>query len=99
MLTKKSVVVEECPEREGRVLAEDLFVGMKLQPHPPQGQYPFTVIAMGDEEYFRADIHFDDGTSPMSRTISKADKGMQPYANGLWNTRNWCTVIEEAPDA
>ena len=96
MLFKKkaSGVTAKCPERPGRVLSKDLFVGMRLQPHP--GSWPITVTNVGDAKWFQADVHFDDGLPPMSpRQISKADKGMQPYENGLWHAHNWCVEIVE----
>ncbi len=93
---KSRKVTDKRPERKGQVFSEDLFVGMKLQPHPLQGSRPITVTDVGDEKWFWADIHFDDGPPPASRKISKADKGMQPYENGLWHAHNWCIVIEEA---
>lgn len=93
-------VVEIRPIREGQLSTEDLRQGMKLQPCGKEGlRTPVKVVdVLEGSEWLLAITLFEQppfpGWTPRRKKRSKADLGLEPYDNGLWNASNYCLALE-----
>ena len=95
-------VAETRPIREGQLSTEDLQRGMKLQLyHNDKICCPIEVVdTLEGNKWLLAITLFKKPTSPpfpgwtpRGRRRSKADLGLEPYENGMWNASNHCLPL------
>ncbi len=97
------IVVETRPVREGQLSTEDLQQGMKLQLyHSDEVCCPIEVVdTLEGSKWLLAITLFKEppsppfpGWTPRGGRRSKADLGLEPYENGMWNASNYCLALE-----
>ncbi len=94
-------VVETRPVREGQLSTEELRQGMKLQLyHNDLPSCPLEVVdTLEGSKWLLAITLFKEppfpSWTPRGGRRSKADLGLEPYENGMWNASNYCLPLME----